>query len=58
MNATAALISIQTFRFDPQRPAEIGLKTYHVPTEKPLSVMTLLARIHETNLAFACRTST
>lgn len=58
MKEAAAVISIQAFRFDPDRPEGRGFQEYIVPTEAPLSVMALLAKIHEMDATFACRTST
>ena len=58
MEASNAVISIQAFRFDPDRPEESGFQTYEVLAQEPLSVMALLAKIHEIDGSFACRTST
>jgi succinate dehydrogenase / fumarate reductase, iron-sulfur subunit len=58
MEDAVAVISIQAFRFDPDRPAASGFQTYVVPTQEPLSVMALMTKIHEMDASFACRTST
>lgn len=58
MEASKAVISVQAFRFDPDRPEEGGFQTYEFPAQEPLSVMALLAKIHEIDASFACRTST
>jgi succinate dehydrogenase/fumarate reductase-like Fe-S protein len=58
MEDTTAVISIQAWRYEPDHPEKSGFKTYVVPTQEALSVMTLLAKIHEMDASFACRTST
>ena len=58
MNDAASMISIQAFRYDPARQQEGCFQSYKVATAEPLSVMALLAKIHEMDASFACRTST
>ena len=58
MREEAAVISIRAFRFDPERQTESYFQSYVVESAEPLSVMALLAKIHEMDSSFACRTST
>ena len=58
MNDAATTISIQAFRYDPERQQESYFQLYEVAAAEPLSVMALLAKIHEMDASFACRTST
>jgi succinate dehydrogenase/fumarate reductase-like Fe-S protein len=58
MEEKASVISIQAFRFDPDRQKEGYLQSYEVAVAEPLSAMALLAKIHELDSSFACRTST
>lgn len=58
MGDVASIISIQAFRFDPDGQQESCFQSYEVATAEPLSVMALLAKIHEMDASFACRTST
>ena len=58
MIKTTLVISIQAVRFDPDRSKESRIQSYEVETTEPLSVMALLAKIHEIDDSFACRTST
>ena len=55
---TSSAIFVRAWRHDPERPAENRFQTYKVVTAEPLSVMALLAKIHEVDASFACRTST
>ncbi len=52
------VIWVRAWRHDPARPAESRFQTYEVATAEPLSVMALLAKIHEMDASLACRTST
>ncbi len=56
-NAVSA-IEIKVRRFDPENPETNKIHTFTVETEEPLSVMSVLAKIHEIDASFACRTST
>ena len=58
MRDAALTISIQAFRYDPDRQQERHFQLYEVEATDPLSVMALLAKIHEMDATFACRTST
>ena len=58
MNDAASTISIQAFRYDPDGQQESYFQSYEVESTEPLSVMALLAKIHEMEASFACRTST
>ena len=58
MGDSASTISIQAFRYDPDRQQERHLQSYEVESTEPLSVMALLAKIHEMDATFACRIST
>lgn len=51
-------IIARVFRWDPDRERRGQFQTVHIPTEQPLSVMALLAKIHDQDGSFACRTST
>ena len=51
-------ITIQAFRFDPEQQHECWFQVFKVATIEPLSVMALLAKVHELDDSFACRTST
>ena len=51
-------IKLQVWRFAPETDSAGRFQTYEVATAEPLSVMALLARIHEQDPSFACRTST
>ena len=55
---TSSSIFVRAWRHDPERVAESRFQTYEVATAEPLSVMALLAKIHEMDASFACRTST
>ena len=44
-------------RFDPVRDSTPHFHRYSVTTDVPISVMTLVTRIHEQDPTFACRTS-
>jgi succinate dehydrogenase/fumarate reductase-like Fe-S protein len=58
MKLSPSIISIQAYRFNPDRQEEGRFQSYTVPSTEPLSVMALLAKIHEMDDSFACRTST
>ena len=51
MRDAASTISIQAFRYDPDRQQERHLQSYEVESTEPLSVMALLAKIHEMDVA-------
>ena len=51
-------IKIKVWRFDPQKGENGYFQDFEVSTAEPLSVMSLLAKIHEEDASFACRTST
>ncbi|KYZ78024.1 ferredoxin [Anaerosporomusa subterranea] len=57
MAAVASSIFVKVFRFEPDKAAG-WFQDYVVESAEPLSVMALLAKIHEVEPAFACRTST
>jgi succinate dehydrogenase/fumarate reductase-like Fe-S protein len=56
--AVASSIFVKIFRFEPDKDAAGWFQDYVVESAEPLSVMALLAKIHEVEPAFACRTST
>ena len=56
--AESSVIWVRAWRHDPERPAASRFQTYEVAAAEPLSVMALLAKIHELDASFACRTST
>ena len=58
MEQASGKIHIKAYRYDPEKPDQAGFQSYAVPTAEPLSVMALLAKIHEMDASFACRTST
>ncbi|MCX7779725.1 MAG: 2Fe-2S iron-sulfur cluster-binding protein [Negativicutes bacterium] len=51
-------IFVKALRFDPSRESAGRFEEYRVETAQPLSVMALLAKIHDQDATFACRTST
>jgi succinate dehydrogenase / fumarate reductase iron-sulfur subunit len=51
-------ITLNVWRFNPDAETTGHFQEYEVETEEPLSVMALLAKIHEMDATFACRTST
>lgn len=51
------LITVKALRFDPGKMTEKHFQTYQLDVEGPLSVMSLMARIHDRDPDFACRTS-
>ena len=51
-------ISIKVFRFNPDKDTTGWFEDFAVESTEPLSVMALLAKVHETEPDFACRTST
>jgi len=57
MTETAGTIRIQVRRFDPEKSSDSWIQPFTVETAEPLSVMALLAKIHEQDESFACRTS-
>jgi len=54
----ATNIIAKVFRFDPSNEKEGYLQSFTIKTSEPLSVMTILAKIHDLDPTFACRTST
>lgn len=51
-------ISVTVFRFEPGKDAVGRFQEFSVESTEPLSVMALLAKVHELEPDFACRTST
>ncbi|HEY3426438.1 MAG TPA: 2Fe-2S iron-sulfur cluster-binding protein [Negativicutes bacterium] len=51
-------IVIQVFRFEPEKEAGGQFQTFAVESVETLSIMALLAKVHELDPTFACRTST
>lgn len=58
MLSPATTITAKVFRFEPGKDFEGRFETLSIETTEPLSVMALLAKIHDTDPTFACRTST
>jgi succinate dehydrogenase / fumarate reductase iron-sulfur subunit len=58
MDKIKAGIFIKVFRVEPGNEAIGHFRGYEVESAEPLSVMALLAKVHEIDPAFACRTST
>lgn len=52
------VISIEVWRAEAGQNQEGYFQQFEVPSREPLSVMTLLAKVHELDAGFACRTST
>lgn len=53
----AAGIKVKVFRFEPGKEPTGRFQDFLVESSEPLSVMALLAKVHESDLSFACRTS-
>ncbi len=51
-------ITVRVYRFDPEKEAAGRLEEHRVASAAPLSVMALLARVHELDASFCCRTAT
>jgi succinate dehydrogenase / fumarate reductase iron-sulfur subunit len=51
-------IIIQVFRFEPEKELKGHFQTFTVESVETLSIMVLLAKVHEIDPTFACRTST
>ncbi|MDU4959330.1 MAG: 2Fe-2S iron-sulfur cluster-binding protein [Sporomusaceae bacterium] len=58
MAATDSDIVIRVFRFEPEKSTAGWFQDFIIESAEPLSVMALLAAVHEIEPAFACRTST
>ncbi|EAX47722.1 ferredoxin [Thermosinus carboxydivorans Nor1] len=58
MTTCSGKILVKAFRFNPATDAAGRLEEYTVESSEPLSVMALLAKIHDLDPTFACRTST
>jgi succinate dehydrogenase / fumarate reductase iron-sulfur subunit len=50
-------IKVKVFRFEPGKETAGRFQEFFIESSEPLSVMALLAKIHESDLSFACRTS-
>lgn len=53
-----AVITVRVFRCRPETGEAGRLEEFRVASAAPLSVMALLARVHELDASFCCRTST
>jgi len=51
------VITVKALRYDPVKMPEKQYQTYELDVDGPLSVMTIMARIHDMDPNFACRTS-
>lgn len=51
-------ITVKVFRFTPGEDSRGRFQEFSVETDQALSVMALLAKVHELDPSFACRTST
>lgn len=51
-------IRVKVFRCEPGKEAAGYFQDFLVESTEPVSVMTLLAKVHDQDLTFACRTST
>jgi succinate dehydrogenase / fumarate reductase, iron-sulfur subunit len=58
LSSSATIISAKVFRFEPGKDVHGRFETITLQTAEPLSVMALLAKIHDLDPTFACRTST
>ena len=54
----SSVICVRAWRYNPEYPLESRFQAYEVESTEPLSVMALLAKVHEIDATFACRTST
>lgn len=53
-----AIITVKVFRYDPAAGEAGRLEEFRVASAAPLSAMALLARVHELDATFCCRTAT
>src|SRR5690349_17976829 len=58
MSELKPVIHAKVYRYTPGGEQEGRLEEFAVESEEPLSVMMLLAKIHDLDPGFACRTST
>lgn len=58
MPDTAKMIMVKVFRSAPEQNGGGSLQDFRVAASEPISVMALLAKIHDAEPGFACRTST
>jgi succinate dehydrogenase / fumarate reductase iron-sulfur subunit len=56
-NPAPGPIRARAYRFDPSGDGTSRFQEYEVSCDAPVSVMALLAKIHEQDPSFACRTS-
>ncbi len=52
------VITVRVYRYDPASDKAGRLEEHKVASAAPLSVMALLARVHELDATFCCRTAT
>lgn len=55
---TTSGIFIKVLRFQPEKEAGGHYQDFEVASTEPLSIMALLAKVHDIDSTFACRTST
>ena len=58
MGLSESSIHAKVFRFDPSQDKEGRFQSFTIKTTEPLSVMAILAEVHDLDPTFACRTST
>ncbi len=58
MTEQASSMVARVFRFAPETAGMGHFEDFQVESTEPLSVMALLAKVHEIDPTFACRTST
>ena len=58
MAEQASSMVARVFRFDPATAAAGYFEEFQIASAEPLSVMALLAKVHDLDPTFACRTST
>lgn len=58
MTESNQIISVKAYRFEPANQVKPYFQNFEVKCSEPISIMALLAKIHEIDPSFACRTST
>ena len=51
-------ISVKVYRYEPNKETQGHFQDFRIKSMEPMSIMALLAKIHEIDSSFACRTST
>lgn len=58
MHQPSRSIAVRVSRFNPLRDTQAYFEDFTIESTEPLSVMALLAKVHEADPTFVCRTST